>query len=105
MKCLGHYFVCLLAVLFIVNANACCKSKRSSKTGKKPDDRLLFVISLDGFRPDYINRDMMGTLREFYRAGVIANMMNVFPTKTFVNHFSIATGAYVRLCAQNDQKL
>lgn len=95
MKRLRHYFVWLLAVLFIVNANACCKSKRSSKTSKKPEDRLLFVISLDGFRPDYINRDMMGALREFYRAGVIAQMMNVFPTKTFVNHFSIATGASV----------
>lgn len=34
-------------------------------------------------------------MERFYRNGVLATRMNnSFPTKTFVNHFSIATGYF-----------
>lgn len=52
----------------------------------------LLVLSFDAFRPDYLNRNVTPNLNQFRQDGVSAEyMLNVFPTKTFVNHFSIAT--------------
>lgn len=52
----------------------------------------LLVISYDAFRPDYFNRNVTPNLNKFRKEGTSAEyMFNVFPTKTFVNHFTIAT--------------
>lgn len=55
----------------------------------------LLLVSLDGFRPDYLKRGLSPTLARLSRCGVRAPyMMSVFPTKTFPNHFSQVTGLY-----------
>ncbi|XP_031625251.1 ectonucleotide pyrophosphatase/phosphodiesterase family member 5-like [Contarinia nasturtii] len=55
----------------------------------------LLVISYDAFRPEYLNRKVTPNLNKFRKEGTSAPyMINVFPTKTFVNHFTIATGLY-----------
>lgn len=55
-------------------------------------DEVLLVISYDGFRPEYLHRHVTPTLNEFREESTWAQFMQpVFPTKTFVNHFSIAT--------------
>lgn len=52
----------------------------------------LLVVSYDAFRPDYLDRKVTPNLNKFREDGTSAQfMMNVFPTLTFVNHFSIAT--------------
>lgn len=52
----------------------------------------LLVVSFDAFRPDYLNRGITPNLNQFRQDGTsAAYMVNVFPTKTFVNHFTIAT--------------
>lgn len=52
----------------------------------------LLVVSFDAFRPDYLNRGVTPNLNQFRQDGTsAAYMSNVFPTKTFVNHFTIAT--------------
>ncbi|GFT79358.1 hypothetical protein NPIL_20161, partial [Nephila pilipes] len=52
----------------------------------------LLLISLDGFRPDYLKRGLNPTLERLSRCGVRAPyMMPVFPTKTFPNHYSQVT--------------
>lgn len=54
---------------------------------------ITIVISLDAYRPDYVGTFSAPYLRHFSKSGVIVPYMkNVFPTKTFVNHFSLATG-------------
>lgn len=56
---------------------------------------LAIVMSFDGFRPDYVRPDTtptMAWLRE--QSASPPYMRPVFPTITFVNHFSIATGLY-----------
>lgn len=54
----------------------------------------LLVISFDAFKPEYFDLGIAPSFRQFYEEGVRAtDMMPVFPTKTFVNHFSIATGS------------
>lgn len=58
-------------------------------------DQGLLVISYDAFRPEYLNRNVTPNLNKFRNDGTSAPyMQNVFPTKTFVNHHSMATGFY-----------
>lgn len=53
------------------------------------------VISLDGFRADFLNRNLTPTLNAFIRDGVSPRyMLPSFPSLTFPNHFTLATGHY-----------
>jgi predicted AlkP superfamily pyrophosphatase or phosphodiesterase len=55
----------------------------------------VILVSLDGFRADYLEKYKPSTLLEIARKGVRAKfLIPVFPTKTFPNHYSIATGLY-----------
>lgn len=57
--------------------------------------RLVIVISFNGFHYTYLNENVTPMLKSLRVRGSSAEKMNnVFPTKTFVNHFSIATGRY-----------
>lgn len=59
-------------------------------------DPALLVVSFDAFRPDYLNRNVTPNLNRFRQDGTSAQYMhNVFPTKTFVNHFTIATVSFI----------
>ncbi|WP_339753801.1 ectonucleotide pyrophosphatase/phosphodiesterase [Algoriphagus aquimarinus] len=54
---------------------------------------IVILISLDGFRYDYVERFQPENLTRFITAGVAAeSMMPSFPSKTFPNHYTIATG-------------
>ncbi|GMS79865.1 hypothetical protein PENTCL1PPCAC_2040, partial [Pristionchus entomophagus] len=65
-----------------------CKRKRS---GAPP----LLVISMDGFANRYINRLSTPTIKKLGECGGHAEFMYPsFPSKTFPNHYSIATGLY-----------
>jgi predicted AlkP superfamily pyrophosphatase or phosphodiesterase len=55
----------------------------------------VILISLDGFRWDYLDKFKPPTLNRLAREGVRARwMIPSFPTKTFPNHYTIATGLY-----------
>lgn len=55
----------------------------------------VILISLDGFRYDYLDRFKPATLSRLAQEGVRAKwMIPSFPTKTFPNHYAIATGLY-----------
>jgi predicted AlkP superfamily pyrophosphatase or phosphodiesterase len=55
----------------------------------------VILISLDGFRYDYIDKYKPKMLNELAKSGVRAKwMIPSFPTKTFPNHYTIATGLY-----------
>ncbi|XP_049287640.1 bis(5'-adenosyl)-triphosphatase ENPP4-like [Anopheles funestus] len=56
---------------------------------------VLIVVSYDGFRTEYLQRNSSAYINEIRRNGTTsAFLRNVFPTKTFPNHHSIATGVY-----------
>lgn len=56
---------------------------------------MLVVLSMDGFRWDYPDMCDTPTLDSIRDAGVKAESMKAsFPTKTFPNHYAIATGLY-----------
>ncbi|MFN6964774.1 MAG: ectonucleotide pyrophosphatase/phosphodiesterase [Pyrinomonadaceae bacterium] len=55
----------------------------------------VILISLDGFRYDYLDKYRPETLNRLAREGVRAKwMVPSFPTKTFPNHYTIVTGLY-----------
>lgn len=55
----------------------------------------LLLISIDGFMPEYMERNETPNLDRIARNGVRAkSMIAVFPTKTFPTHYSIVTGLY-----------
>ena len=57
--------------------------------------RPVLIISLDGFRRDYLDTGLLPTLQIMAQEGLIAEyLLPVFPSITFPNHYSIATGLY-----------
>ena len=55
----------------------------------------VILISLDGFRHDYLDKYKPETLNRMARDGVRAKwLIPSFPTKTFPNHYTVATGLY-----------
>jgi predicted AlkP superfamily pyrophosphatase or phosphodiesterase len=57
--------------------------------------RYLLLISIDGFRWDYLDKYSTPAMHELASRGVRADaLLPVFPTLTFPNHYSIATGLY-----------
>jgi len=57
--------------------------------------RRVVLISLDGFRADYLDRPEAVRMRALAAQGVRAeHLIGAFPTKTFPNHYTIVTGLY-----------
>jgi predicted AlkP superfamily pyrophosphatase or phosphodiesterase len=53
------------------------------------------IISLDGFRADFLHRRITPTLSSFVQQGVSPRYMTPsFPSLTFPNHFTLVTGMY-----------
>lgn len=97
-------FVLLLGILTLfscskklVPINAVASSQRATTLNSKEAHRkpYLILISLDGFRWDYVERFNPPHLTAFIRDGVkAASLIPSYPSKTFPNHYTIATGLY-----------
>ena len=58
-------------------------------------DNYVLLISFDGFRYDYLDKTETPNFDYFVSTGVHAkSLVPVFPSLTFPNHYSIATGSY-----------
>ncbi len=65
------------------------------KDSRKPFKNYVVLVSLDGFRWDYYKIYNTPNLNILAKDGVKAErMISSFPTVTFPNHYSIATGLY-----------
>ncbi|EAT09110.1 type I phosphodiesterase/nucleotide pyrophosphatase family protein [Sphingomonas sp. SKA58] len=53
---------------------------------------VTILVSIDGFRSDYLARGVTPHLAALAADGVQASMRPSFPTKTFPNHWAIVTG-------------
>lgn len=63
--------------------------------GAESDAPYVVMLSLDGFRHDYLDRYPAPAFQRLLREGARARaMIPTFPTKTFPSHYSIATGLY-----------
>ena len=57
----------------------------------------LLLISLDGFRADYVTRNLTPVIQKLRTCGVhTPYMRSVYPTVTFPNHYTIATVSFKR---------
>jgi len=91
--------VIIIGVILLISCNKKILSPSNSITNtnsktaqKKP---YLILISLDGFRWDYVEKYHPPNLSSFIKNGVKAeSLIPSFPTKTFPNHYTIATGLY-----------
>uniref|UniRef100_A0AC35G4H9 Uncharacterized protein n=1 Tax=Panagrolaimus sp. PS1159 TaxID=55785 RepID=A0AC35G4H9_9BILA len=68
-----------------------CQKVCSAKYDVPP----LILISLDGFRADYLERNITPAIQRLINCGVSSPYMYpTFPASTFPNHYTIATGLY-----------
>lgn len=52
----------------------------------------LLLVSMDGFRAEYLTRNLTPTIQKLGQCGVhTPYMRSVYPTLTFPNHYSIVT--------------
>ena len=64
--------------------------------GTVVDEQYVILVSFDGFRYDYIERVDTPNFDYIEKGGVKAKSLKpIFPSFTFPNHYSIATGCYV----------
>ncbi|CAH1773187.1 unnamed protein product, partial [Owenia fusiformis] len=55
----------------------------------------LILLSLDGFRMEYIDRKLTPVINRLKECGIRTPYMRpIYPSKTFPNHYSIVTGLY-----------
>lgn len=77
-----------LGILFLGS----CVDKDQNKSS---DSNIVIMLSLDGFRWDYPDMYDTPNLDKIAQQGVKADaIIPCFPTKTFPNHYSMATGLY-----------
>jgi predicted AlkP superfamily pyrophosphatase or phosphodiesterase len=61
----------------------------------QPATAIVILVSIDGWRWDYLDRFKPSTMTALARKGVVAEgLVPVFPSKTFPNHYTIVTGQY-----------
>jgi predicted AlkP superfamily pyrophosphatase or phosphodiesterase len=97
-----HRIITLIAIVGMLSM-ASCSSKLSPATQKVTTSNsesalkkpYVILISLDGFRWDYVDKYRPPNLIKFISKGVKAqSLIPSYPSKTFPNHYTIATGMY-----------
>ncbi|KTT69662.1 ectonucleotide pyrophosphatase/phosphodiesterase [Sphingomonas endophytica] len=64
----------------------------SIATAQETRAPVTILVSIDGFRPDYLDRGVTPNLSRLAATGVSAAMRPSFPSKTFPNHWTLVTG-------------
>lgn len=86
----------LLAAVLAAGLQACVTQPVAAPTtvaatpiaARKP---ITILISIDGFRPDYLMRGVTPNLNALAATGISAAMRPSFPSVTFPNHWTVVT--------------
>jgi len=85
-----YIFIVLVLLLGVFSCQV-----NKGKGSYSPSEQYVIMLSMDGFRWDYAARNPTPWLDYLARHGVMADYIKpVFPSKTFPNHYSMATGLY-----------
>ncbi len=95
----------IVLLFLLITSGAYKASQRQSRKGKvdlltKSNGTSDFapttiLLSLDGFRADFLHRGLTPTLNSFIAEGVSPKyMLPSFPSVTFPNHYTLVTGLY-----------
>ena len=79
----------LFAVLIVALGLSGCASMPVQEAAKPP---LLILVSIDGFRADYLQRGETPNLKMLADGGATGGMRPSFPSLTFPNHYTLVTG-------------
>ncbi len=83
-----------LGALALLMATACRSGPAPTPVAPAPS-RTVVLVSLDGFRADYLDRPGAVRLRALAARGVRAQrMIPAFPSKTFPAHYTVVTGLH-----------
>lgn len=90
---------CCLALLWILLAACAAPSQRAiapqATTAAPASPATVILISIDGYRADYLQRGLSPSLAMLAARGVRAQWMTPsFPSLTFPNHYTLVTGLY-----------
>ncbi len=84
-----------LVLLFVSLSIIVSSCNLTNKKVNQKKNTYLIVLSLDGFRWDYSDSVATPNFDKIAQIGVKAKSMQAsFPTKTFPNHYAMATGLY-----------
>ncbi len=87
-------FISVTLILFIAGIWFACKPQQVQRT-QQTEKPYLVVLSIDGFRWDYTEKANTPNFDKLARKGVKAkSMIPSFPTKTFPNHYTLATSLH-----------
>ncbi len=82
-----------LSLLFLTLQLVSCKIKIQEE--KEKTTYPLLLISIDGFRHDYLDKTTTPAFDSLVKKGSLASYVTpIFPSKTFPTHYSIVTGLY-----------
>jgi len=77
-------------LLLLLCLSACNPTRQPGETTPP-----LLLISIDGFRHDYMQMAELPTFERLAADGLQADsLQHIFPTKTFATHYALATGLY-----------
>jgi alkaline phosphatase D len=84
----NNSILAVITLLVIVTLSNCTSFE-------KPSKKYVVILSLDGFRWDYTDKFATPNLDFIAKNGVKAkSMIPGFPSTTFANHYTLATGLY-----------
>ncbi|WP_369025288.1 ectonucleotide pyrophosphatase/phosphodiesterase [Qipengyuania sp. RANM35] len=91
---MGHRFATAIAAAALA-LSGCAPAVESASAPvavQEAREPVTILVSIDGFRSDYLERGMTPTLSGLAATGVRADMSPSFPSKTFPNHWTLVTG-------------
>ena len=95
-KYLMKFFSLFLVILSLCLGSCTSQAPINPSSGRLSDPKpLTLLVSIDGFKPEYLQRGITPNLQQLAITGAAAQgMLPVFPSITFPNHFSMVTGLY-----------
>jgi predicted AlkP superfamily pyrophosphatase or phosphodiesterase len=81
-----------MAVVLALMFGACATARPSEQAKAPPKPTLTILISLDGFRADYLDRGNTPILNALAADGARGAMRPSFPSLTYPNHYTLVTG-------------
>lgn len=92
-----RYPLLLISLLLLAVLTQSCgnQAQLEDDTDNTKDSNPVLLVSFDGFKDGYIERNETPNFDRLIGNGVRAEyMIPVFPTKTFPNHYTLVTGLY-----------
>jgi predicted AlkP superfamily pyrophosphatase or phosphodiesterase len=82
--------LCILSLFVLSALLQACAGLPDGSGGRRPTP--LVLVSIDGFRNDYLDRGVTPNLTRLAASGAKSTMRPSFPSATFPNHYTLVTG-------------